>query len=123
MVRADLFYRALPWSRMLLGSGATPRALNAGRTGQIGVLLAGATVLGIAAAPFAPWTLAGVLLAVLALAILQRDFLALVRRRQGLLAAAEAVLVLLVHYLCAGSGFAIALGERLIRRGARRPPP
>ena len=115
MVRADLFYRALPWSRMLLdpGNGDIPAALNAGRAGKIAVVLTGLFVLSLPLALVTPWALVAGLVAVAALAWQSRDFLGLVARRLGRAALPRAVAVLLVHHTCAGAGYAWALAERV----------
>jgi hypothetical protein len=50
------------------------------------------------------------------LAVVNRNFLKLVSRRLGIGAAVQAVGVLFVHFLCAGTGFALALVERRVSR-------
>lgn len=119
MVRADLFYRALPWSRMLLEphNAGIPVALNAGRSGQLSVVVSGLVMfsgLFVPVVPVAAIVTLGV--ALMTLAMLNRAFLKLVARRLGWRAAAQAVAVLAVHYICAGTGFAWALTERVFMR-------
>lgn len=123
MIRADLLYRALPWSRMLLDprNADVPAALNAAGRGKASVA---ATALTLVALPLAIlWpavALAVALCGIALIAALDAGFLTLVARRLGMAAAVQAVGVLWVHYLCAGTGFAAALFERLIPfRGSR----
>jgi GT2 family glycosyltransferase len=119
MVKADLLYRALPWSRMLLDPRNTdiPAALNAGREGKLSVVFSGLIVLSILVVPFVPWVGAsGLVISLTVLAVINRNFLKLVSRRLGIGAAVQAVGVLFVHFLCAGTGFALALVERRVSR-------
>lgn len=115
MLRADLFQRALPWSRMLLGParGTAPAALNAGRAGQVSVLLSGLAALACIAAIFISAMWIATILALAALCAQNVGFLGLVRRNLGTFAALQAVFVLWVHFLCAGTGFGLALLERI----------
>jgi hypothetical protein len=65
--------------------------------------------------PFAPVAAVSVgILAVTLLAMVNAGFLRLVGRTLGAPAAAQAVGVLFVHFLCAGAGFAWALAERMV---------
>ena len=116
MVRADLLHRALPWSRMLLDPdrGETPAALNAGRSGKVSVLLSGVAGLALLAATVAPsWGIVAILAGAM-LAAQNLPFLRLVRRRLGIVASLQAVGILWIHYLCAGTGFGWALLERTV---------
>ena len=125
MVRADLLFRALPWSRMLLDprNADLPAALSAGRDGQVSVLLAGLALLATLALPLLPSLAVPGLVAVLAgLAWVNRGFLRLVADRLGALAALQAMGILWVHFLCAGTGFALALLERVLRPTRRASP-
>ncbi len=121
MLRTDLWDRAVPWSRLLLsGAGRDlPRSLNVGLTGQASVLLVaiGIAALGLGAI-FQSWT--GVWIAALSalgMALVNRAFLADLWRLGRPLDALAAIPVLWLHYLCAGTGYA------LVRAGYRSPPP
>ncbi|SFH49708.1 Glycosyl transferase family 2 [Palleronia marisminoris] len=125
MIRADLLYRALPWSRMLLdpANDGAAAMLNAGRAGKVSVVLAGLAALGVLAVPVVPGpALVAILIAIGLLGVQNRGFLRLVRRRLGLAASVQAVGVLWVHFLCAGMGFAWAWVERFSPRGSSSPP-
>lgn len=116
MIRADLLARALPWSRMLLDprNAAVPAALNAGMAGKLAVALAGLAAAALPALFLAPATAAAAAaLALGGLVALHSGFLRLVSRRLGRAAVPQAMGVIWVHHLCAGTGFAIALGERI----------
>ncbi|WP_050759223.1 glycosyltransferase [Pseudooceanicola batsensis] len=118
MARADLIYRALPWSRMLLDPEAKDAAtvLSANRDGKVSVVLSGGAGLGVIMLPLMPMAGGAIALAGLAaLAMQNRGFLCLVRRRLGGKAALQAPLVLWVHFCCAGAGYAIAWLERLMQ--------
>ena len=119
MIRADLFYRALPWSRMLLDprNGDIAAQLNAGGTGKLSVVLAGLALAGLVLLPLVLVPgLVVVVVALGALAVVHWRFLALVERRLGIFFAVQAVGVLWVHFCCAGAGYAWALLERVRSR-------
>ncbi|MDB2407901.1 glycosyltransferase family 2 protein [Jannaschia sp.] len=107
MLRADLFDRAIPWSRLMLRApeGEGP-GLNVSRAGQVSVLAAGAAVLGVLATPFTPVAILAILAALAVLAAANRAFLVDLHTTRGLWFAMGALGVLWAHYLAGGAGYA-----------------
>ena len=107
MVRTDLRDRAIPWSRLLRDEGQSlPASLNVGWGGRVSVLSVAASLLSVALLPW-PWLALGLIAgAAAALAAANRRFIARQWRDEGALAAALALPLLWVHYLCGGLGYA-----------------
>ena len=107
--RTDYRHRAMPWTRMLRDPGNRDLAavLNVGPRGKAAVLAVALSLLALPlmlAAPAAGLALGAA--ALVALALLERKFLALVARRGGTGDLVAAVAVLWLHYLAAGAGYA-----------------
>lgn len=108
-LRTDYRHRAQPWTRMMLdpGNSGSAQVLNAGARGKASVVAAGLGLLALPLLILAPplgLALGGLALA--ALALIDRAFLALVFRRGGMGDALTAFGVLWAHYLAAGAGYA-----------------
>lgn len=105
----DYRHRAQPWTRMMRdpANGDLAHALNAGARGKAAVIAVGVSLLSLPLALIAP--LAGAAMGFLALAGLiglEWRFLGLVRRRLNWVDVVLAVMMLWVHYLAAGAGYA-----------------
>lgn len=130
LLRAEIFGRALPWSRIILRHGRFDDDLNIDRAGRTKVVLTGLLAVGTATAavgprrPDAARTGAVVAAAsVLALLGLDRGLLGFYGRLRGPVFAARAVPWLWLSYLYSGAAFAWAWGEHRIAplTGRRRP--
>ena len=107
MARTDLLDRAIPWAELLVEEGVRlPEGFNVGLAGRLSVLAVAASLLAI---PALAWPAAGAAIlaaSAVVLIIANRRFLARQWRGEGPRAAALAVPLLWVHYLCGGLGFA-----------------
>jgi glycosyltransferase involved in cell wall biosynthesis len=115
MVKTDVFRRGAPWVALLKRHQDMPNDLNLNLGARAATLLAGVFVLFLLLMiPGFPWSLlawpAGLLAltAVAGIAFIQRDFLALMKRRYGTGAALAAVPMQLVFFI--GCGLAVPLG-------------
>jgi GT2 family glycosyltransferase len=107
MVRTDLLYRAIPWARLVLRTRTAPRDLNLTASQRWSVALTGML---LAALPFLPWQ-PGRLVAATALIgviVLNRQFYGFLRRTRGFAFATACVPLHVLHFACAGLGFAYA---------------
>ena len=110
MIRTDLWDRAVPWTKLLkspLGQAAG-EVLNVSASGKLSVLGALTFWFGVLLAIFSLAT--GVLVSGLGLIVIAAAnlrFLALVRNLDGTVQLSWAMLMLLVHFTCAGVGFAL----------------
>ncbi|WP_425090224.1 glycosyltransferase [Tropicimonas sp. S265A] len=109
MAKTDFFDRALPWARLLRDAeNARTDGLNISNRSRASVLAVAAVVCAVAAMIAAPqWGAVAGLAALAVLVGVNGRFLNMVRRIDGWAALPAAVLVLFVHYLCGGLGFAI----------------
>ena len=117
MARADLFDRAIPWSRLMLFGPGLSKELNMNREHRLSAVLTVLIGFGVACAPFAPAGLALTAASSAAFLAVNRDFFLLVRRCAGRRAALAAIPLHVLHYACAvaGLGWVFAI-EYLPRR-------
>ena len=118
MARADLFDRAIPWSRLMLFGPGLSKELNMNREHRLSAVLTVLITVGIACAPFAPMGLALTAASSGAFVAVNRDFLLLVRRCAGRRAALAAVPLHLVHYASAVAGFGWVFTTEYLPRAA-----
>lgn len=106
MVVTDIAHRALPWSRLVLGSRAVPRTLNIDLRGRASGACAVGCVMALAMAPLLPAMLAvGAALAVAAVAM-NAGFFALCASRGGVAFALACVPLYLLYLVYATLAFA-----------------
>ena len=108
-LHTDLYHRAIPWSRLIRRSAA-PKALNADRRGQLSVSVVGLSLLSLIVTLNMPFL--GSLLAlscIVALAGLNFAFLRRLLGLGGLSEVAVGLIILWLHFLMAGLGFARVL--------------
>jgi GT2 family glycosyltransferase len=115
MMRTDVLRRGAPWVALLLRYPEAPADLNLNLGARVATVLAGLFLLSLfLLIPGFPWSLPawpGALLpftAIAAIAWIQRDFLALLRKRYGAGAAARAVPLQLLFFI--GCGLSVPLG-------------
>lgn len=109
LLRSDLFDRAIPWTRLILRYRAFNADLNTSGGGATSVALAAAVALALLAAPWRPWILGAIPLALAALAYVNRSFLKLCRDERGLWFAGAALFALLLHYFVGGCGLVLGV--------------
>lgn len=121
-LRADIFDRAVPWTRLILKSGRVPRDLNLNYRSRISAVLVGLLVgIGSTLLVFAsvrrnlmPPALFAAATACALILILNRDVYRFFWRKRGLLFAARAVAVQWVYYLYSGLTFVIVAADALL---------
>ena len=114
LLRADILYRAVPWTKLILNAREMPRDLNLNYASRLSSLLAGLLALALMLAPF---SLAGVValkpafcvtavaLVGIALLVLNLDVYRFFWRKRGPWFAARAVPVHWAYYLYSGLTF------------------
>jgi GT2 family glycosyltransferase len=118
MLRADLLQRAIPWARLMLAREESHDHLNVRAGQRASVVVCLLTILSLAAVPWQPRALAASAIGVAAVAVLNRRFLGFLARQRGLVFAAAAVPLLMLHYVAGGIGYAWVRAERSLgRRG------
>lgn len=124
VIRTDIFQRALPWARLMIGREGLTDDLNTslaerGRAGLAGLLL-----LSLLALPFAPallWPLPPLLLA--AAFLVNRRLFAFLARHGGTALAIRGLLWHQLYYVYSSAVFVWCLAEALVlgRAAVRRP--
>jgi glycosyltransferase involved in cell wall biosynthesis len=117
-LRTDVFYRALPWSRLILQRRLRLDHLNLKPSHRASVALAGVAVAAFALSPFVPWLLALAGAATLLLMAVNRKLLAFFVRIRGVAFAAGSVPLLVLHYLASGVGYLWARTGHAFARAA-----
>ena len=131
LLRADIAYRAIPWSRLILESRSLPADLNLTLASRVSAALVGLLVLGILALPvvalgWLPWISGAALLAALAVIVLLLFVLnwrvyAWFAARRGWLFTLGAALAHWAYYFYSGTVFVLcAIAHKL--RGSPRDP-
>lgn len=121
MVRTDLAWRARPWSRLLLEDGAMIDDLNLARSQRLGVILSGLGCAGLVLTPLFPPLAVPAAAALVAVVPLNAGLFRFLRRTGGVGFAAACCPLHVLHYLCAGAGFAWAWAEHQLGR-SQIPP-
>lgn len=125
LLRADIFYRAIPWTRLILETRNLPRDLNLTHRAQLSAALVGMMLLALGLLPLAAvgaigWASPGVLVAALvavvaALVGLNWHVYSWFARRRGWLFAAGAALAHWVYYFYSGAVFVLCWVEHFVR--------
>jgi glycosyltransferase involved in cell wall biosynthesis len=124
VLRADIFDRAVPWTRLILNSGQLPRDLNLSYAARVSSVLVGLlTALGLSLPVifasgwrhlFLP-ALSAVAIVCVALLFLNWDVYRFFWRKRGLWFATRSVIAHWAYYLYSGITFAMVAAEKLIR--------
>jgi glycosyltransferase involved in cell wall biosynthesis len=122
LLRADIFGRAVPWTRLILKSGQLPRDLNLNYRSRISAALIGLLVgIGLSLLVFAgvrrPLVSPALFAAAITCAVilvLNCDVYRFFWRKRGLLFAVRAVFVQWVYYLYSGLTFVIVAANALL---------
>src|SRR5271166_3270441 len=124
LVRADILYRAVPWTRLILNTRHLPRDLNLNYASRASSLLVGLLAIGCLLLPFSlgglvrpgpvPLLAAMALIGVL-LVLLNLDVYRFFLRKRGWWFAARAVLAHWLYYLYSGVTFFLMLAIHFIR--------
>jgi len=113
MVWTDVMCRAIPWSRLILGTRETPNDLNV----KLGQRMSAALVaLAVAALPLALWRTGLLLLPLTALVtvvVLNRDLFAFLRRQRGVAFAIACIPLHLLYFLYSMLSYLFVRGESL----------
>jgi glycosyltransferase involved in cell wall biosynthesis len=113
LFRADIFYRAVPWSKLILESNHLINDLNLKTADRINTVLAGSAVLTFALAPLKPWLLCLPPLFLITLLLLSRPLYSFFLRHIGLRFALQAFPLQLLYYLTCGVTFGLCWGRHI----------
>lgn len=118
LFHAEIFSRAIPWSRLILAHGGVVNELNVSVGERVRALLAGVFILGCVASlhPAVPGWIALVVLATIAVA--NAALVRLFARRRGSLFALGGLLFHQLYYLYSGAAFGWCWLEHRVRRPA-----
>ena len=124
LLRADIFYRAVPWTRLILNARHLPRDLNLTYASRASSLLVGLLALGCVLLPFSfggvirmkPSSLLGAMALIsLLLLMLNWDVYRFFQRKRGWWFAARAVVAHWAYYLYSGITFFVCAAIHFLR--------
>lgn len=124
LVHTEIFRRAIPWSRLIVGSGeGIPNDLNVGRGEQVRAVIAGLFLLSVLG--FLVGWVGGLVLAVMALVVLAANWsiTRMFAQRGGLLFACGGLLYHQFYYLYSAGSFAWVVFEQAACKLLGRPVP
>ncbi len=108
VIRTDIIYRAIPWSRLILESKKAPDDLNLKRGQRVSLALVGLASVFVLLAAFRLELLALSAAALLGVLILNRGLFAFFARQGGLLFAVACIPLHLLYYLYSGLSYLYA---------------
>jgi glycosyltransferase involved in cell wall biosynthesis len=122
LLQADIFGRAVPWTRLILKSGRVPRDLNLNYRSRISAVLIGLLVgIGLSLLAFSSVrrtlmssAMFAVVVTCAVLLVLNFDVYRFFWRKRGLLFAARAVAVQWAYYLYSGLTFVLVAADALL---------
>lgn len=120
LLRADIFERAVPWTRLILTTSHLPADLNLDSKGRLSALMAWLGLASLALGCWFAWALFAVPLAVIALIFLNFDLYRLFEQRGGLWFALGAFGLHTLYLLYSSLTFATMLLWHASRRAARQ---
>lgn len=115
LLKSDIFYRAIPWSTLMLSSGNTVNDLNTRTDYKISLAV---VALLICSAPFAArwWGLSLIALLSITFYLLHKDFYSFFVRSRGLLFALKVAPLHLLYYLYGGLSFAFSVLNFFVKK-------
>ena len=121
-IHTDIFCRALPWSRLMIGRGGVPDDLNTSIAEQLRAVLAGLLFLSVLMLPFAP-SRVWMFLVVLGIAIAANwPFLRFLWRASGLRVAVLGGAFHQLYYVYSASTFVWSMLEAALERRRKHAP-
>ncbi len=122
MVKTDIFYRALPWSTLILEQGRLTNDLNTNGNGRLGVASVFLATVSLLLSPAWPGLGLVAIAALISMLVSIRPLLRYLRRERGLWFALRSIPVHFVHLLCANAGFLMALARHIAGGAATSRP-
>ena len=107
LLRADIFHRAVPWSRLILESQELINDLNLQTKDRISTALVGLSIIALPFSLLRPQLLIGISVALAIVFILNYSLFRFFLRLKGVRFVALAFLMQLLHYCYSGTTFAI----------------
>lgn len=114
LVRADIFYRAIPWSKLILRNQVIVNDLNLRTRDRISAGLVGLLVMTLAVSPLKPQLLFGAPPLVALILVLNRNLYSFFLNRRGLKFAVLVFPLQLLYYLYSGVVFLLCWSRHVI---------
>jgi GT2 family glycosyltransferase len=120
LLRADVWQRAIPWSRLILESRGMINDLNLRVRERVCAMLSGCGVVLAALTYFYPSLLAGTLVCLVAVFLLNLRLLRFFNARRGAWFASRAFVMQCLYYFYSGTVFALCYFAHTLRRALAR---
>jgi GT2 family glycosyltransferase len=116
LLRADFFYRALPWTRLILKEGKFLDDLNLKISNRISVVSVYILILALLGSFYIPWLLIMVLLPVLLLLFLNSRLYCLFKQKRGILFMLKTIPWHWFYFFYSGLAFLIGFADYYLKR-------
>ena len=125
LMATEIRDRAIPWTQLILRTGAMPNELNLRWKGRAAVCSAGLLALAVGASPWLPAARLAALVLAATLVLVDLDLYRFLRARRGVAFTVRAVFAHWVHYLCSAAGFCLGTIRHVfgVRLPAAGPVP
>lgn len=124
LLKADFFYRALPWTRLILKEGRFINDLNLKRSGRLSVFCVHLLALALLGAWYMPWLSVFALVLMLVLLMINWDLYRFFKAKRGLGFALKTIPWHWAYYFYSGLAFALGFANYHVRHllgvGARQ---
>ena len=116
LLRADIFDRAIPWTRLILRDTHLPSELNLNTRSRLSAIAAWAVLAFLVLALRRPWAVLGTVLSAAAVAVLNADLYRLFQRQGGFWFAAGAAGLHLLYLLYSSLVFVLVAAQTVLAR-------
>jgi len=107
LLRAEILYRAMPWSRLILERQGLVNDLNLKMSQRASAAVAGLFLAGLTLSPFFPWLAYGCVFLLGVFVLLNRDLFAFFLRRKGVIFSAMSVPMHGFYFIYSGVTFVL----------------
>jgi len=116
LLRADLFYRAIPWTRLIMIQGKLPDDLNLKLSARLSVASIYSLIIALAASLYMPWFLLIVFSLIMLLLLLNRDIYLFFKEKRSILFMLKTIPWHWLYFFYSGLGFMIGFTDYYVKR-------
>ncbi|MFC1868790.1 glycosyltransferase family 2 protein [Thermodesulfobacteriota bacterium] len=116
LLKADFFYRALPWTKLILSEGKFLDDLNISISNRVSIISVYLLLLALGGAFFIPWFLIPALLLIVSLLVFNRGLYSFFKNKRGIYFASKTIPWHWFYFFYSGLGFLIGFADYHIKR-------
>ena len=116
LLKADILYRALPWTNLILNEGRFIDDLNVNLSGRLSVICTFILLLTTLGTFWIPWLLVPAVVCMMGLLLINRDLYRFFLKKRGPIFAAKAIPWHWAYFFYSGLAFAIGLTKHWLKK-------